>query len=171
MQDQVRRGDQNLLHKASSRALLRITDHRRPAESAPQRALFLPLHLTLASSLPLDRLTQRIPAPLRDHHYLKTRLPEANAELHLVREPQGRRRSQHISGRISGSGYTLIEMRRGAVQERSMPRSQPEYPIILAVLWDIRANDIHSAGRQQEPDRPTERTKRQPPCYSLRTVC
>ena len=54
-----------------------------------------------------------------DRAFLRARLPQAAAELHLVGEPQGRRGHEHLPGRLSGPGqHRRVRPQRTAADRR-----------------------------------------------------
>ena len=54
-----------------------------------------------------------------DREFLRACLPQTAAEFHLVGEPQGRRRHEHLSGRISGPGqHRRLRSQRAAAHRR-----------------------------------------------------
>ena len=81
------------------------------------------------------------------------RLPQADAELHLVGEPQGRRGHEHLPGRIPGPGQHRRVRSQRAVADRRLHRAIRRHQLDGDVLAEHAG---HRAGAREGRSRATK---------------
>ena len=77
--------------------------------------------------------------PPRDHHVPRAHLPQAAAQLHLVGEPQGRRRQQRVRGRLPRPRQHRPDRPLGAAARSraasSSPTARRGWPCTASTCW------------------------------------